>query len=94
MAAGAPSEPSISRACIPSRAARKRFLLDQLVGRRPVSRGVGPLELDQRERLDEGGEGGHVRHRRLRIHDADFDRAVARLQPRVPPQQGGIGDGA
>ena len=79
---------------MPSRAARKRFSSMSSSAGGSVCRAVGPLELEKRKRLDEGGEGGDVRDRRLRVHDADLDRAVARLQPGVPPQQGGIRDGA
>src|SRR3954467_15115418 len=73
---------------------QEAVLLDQLDGARLGPRGVGALELEAGQRLDERDDRRHVLHGRLAVHDPDLDRAVAGLQADVPPQERRVGDRA
>ena len=65
--------------------------LGQLVQTR---RRVAFERLEVHQRLHERDERANVLERRLRVHDADLDRAEARLQAGIPPQERRLGDRA
>ena len=78
---------------MPSRAARKRFA--------SMSSPAGGSSAAPSGRSNSRSASDWTRAARaptsstvgLGVHDADLDRAVTRLQPGVPPQQGGVRDG-
>ena len=51
------------------------------------------FELQTRQRLDQRDEGGHVRERRLGVHDPDLDGPELGLRSHVPPEEVRIGYG-
>ena len=91
-AAGTRGPGSISCAAMPSRAAMKRFSsstsgrVDERVA------GVALERLQAHEALDERRDRRGVGDARLRVHHADLERAEARLQPHVPPQERRLGE--
>ena len=79
---------------MPSRAARKRFSSISSMAGSSVPGRSGRSSSSRASDWTSAARAPTSSTRRLRIHDADLDGAVARLQPDVPPQQRGIGDRA